>query len=58
MSPVWADRGSMTVLSGSSASSITWGSSMGAFFRTATRGGMRERTVPSVARMGAEEPGS
>ena len=31
---------------------------VGAFFRTATRGGMRERTVPSVARMGAEEPGS
>ena len=31
---------------------------MGAFFRTATRGGIRERTVPSVARTMAPEPGS
>ena len=58
MPPFRAVRGSITVFSGSSARSITWGSSSGAFLRTATRGGMRERTVPSVARMAAGEPGS
>ena len=53
-----AERGSSTVFSGSSASSITWGSSRGAFLRTATRGGMRAMTVPSVARTWASAPGS
>ena len=41
-----------------SASTMAWGSSMGAFFRTATRGGMRDITVPSVARMAEWDPGS
>ena len=43
---------------GSSTSSMAWGSSIGAFFRTATRGGMRDMTVPSVARTGEALPGS
>ena len=41
---------------GSSMRTIMWGNSMGAFFRTFIRGGMRERTVPSVARMGVPDP--
>ena len=48
----------MRLSSGSSIRSMAWGSSRGAFFRTATRGGMRESTVPSVARTSALEPGS
>ena len=46
----------MIFLSGSSMRTMMWGSSMGAFLRTFMRGGMRERTVPSVARMGVPEP--
>ena len=57
ISPEAAVRGSMTVFSGSSISSITWGSSMGALRRTRARGGMRSSTVPSVARIRAPEPG-
>ena len=48
----------MTVAFGSSVRSITWGSSTGAFFRTATRGGMRLRMVPSVQRMEVVAPAS
>ena len=48
----------MRVRPGSSHSSMAWGSSMGAFLRTAMRGGMRDMTTPSVARMRASEPGS
>jgi hypothetical protein len=58
MASVWAASGSMTVRPGSSARSMAWGSSMGAFFRTATLGGIRGMTTPSVARMRASEPGS
>ena len=57
MASTAAVMGSMQVLSGSSMSSITWGSSMGASFRTRTRGGMRSSTVPSVARIREPEPG-
>ena len=53
-----AERGSITVFSGSSARSMMWGSSRGAFLRTATRGGMRDMTVPSVARTREAAPGS
>lgn len=52
-----AVSGSMHRRSPSSMSSITWGSSKGAFSRTWTRGGMRSITVPSVARISAPEPG-
>ena len=58
MEAVWADSGSMTVRPGSSVSSMAWGSSMGAFLRTAMRGGMRDMTTPSVARISASDPGS
>ena len=58
MCPLAPARGAMTVPSGSSVSIITWDSSTGAFFRTATLGGMRLSTVPSVARMRAALPAS
>ena len=52
-----AYSGSMSVRPGSSARSMACGVSRGAFSRIFTRGGMRSRIVPSVARMRGALPG-